>query len=126
MPLKNLDLDRAKYALDCIDEAKHHAEKYKTAVMKALPMIINNGFVATVAFIAARRAKDDNAQNEQDLLYMQLNEWLRKKRKLFGEAPEPDFLRLLLKSDSRTIMLATKESVAFLGWLKRMAEAKKI
>ena len=125
--------------------------EYRSLVRKAGAMIKINGLGQTLAFLLAKanvktadsiRKAHKNELNENALLYKQLEEWLVEDDKdanplisddeiksLKAEIPwsnkeKSTLIERILSNDSATYRLASEEALAYLGWLKRFAEAR--
>ena len=133
--LKALEQQRAAKAwaqISTVPDGK--GKEYYAAVRKAPAMIKMNGLGQTLAFLLAKEEKEASnirgAGAEQlgahGLLYKHLEEWL------IGEAPipwtrttdNPTLMERVLAEDSVVYRQATREALAYLGWLKRFAEAQ--
>lgn len=110
-------------------------ENYRSLVHKAPAMIKMNGLGQTLAFLLAQEKKsaediqkvvEYNQLGADGLLYKHLEEWLVK------EAPIPwtsssqgkdTLIERILAEDSVVYQLVSEEAMAYLGWLKRFAQA---
>ena len=98
-------------------------KKYYRSYVKKMPsLILNSGLVAAMAF--AKKQKDEGKSKGYKLIYNSLFAWLRPPHAGLLQTDKNDFLHALLDKNSHTVRLLTKESIALLGWLKRMAEAE--
>ena len=123
---------------------------YRSLVRKTVAMVKMNGLGQTLAFLldkAKRTAEEIRITSKEKLdvhgiLYKQLEEWLVKNdsdakplisdeeiRSLKAEIHWPDeskktLIERILFNDSITYRLASEEALAYLGWLKRFAEAR--
>jgi len=112
-------------------------------------MVKINGLGQTLAFLLDKAGKsaedirkaDKNELNENALLYKQLEEWLveddsganllisdREGKTLKAEIPwankeKRTLIERILSNDSTIYRLVSEEALAYLGWLKRFAEA---
>jgi CRISPR-associated protein Cmr5 len=90
------------------------------SLVRGLPaMIQTDGLGQSLAFLLAKAKGDRN--NAHYRAYNHLEEWLRDKEQ-FGF--QGDLLQWLLKEDSNRYRQVAVEAQAYLGWLKRFAEAK--
>ena len=94
-------------------KGKNFADEYKTLVSSAPADIQTNGLGQTVAFWLAK----GNAQHKT--LYRHLSTWVMQNTNAQG-----DLMRWITQTDSRRYRQATVEALAFLGWLKRFAQAE--
>jgi len=111
------DQDRAAQAYKdvCAVPKPSVAEKYKSLVRSAPADIQTNGLGQSVAFWRAK------GKDEHNLLYQHVNAWIRNKMKLSND------LHLWIidqTTSSDQYRRATVEALAYLGWLKRFAEAE--
>jgi CRISPR-associated protein Cmr5 len=123
--------------------------EYRALVRKATAMVKINGLGQTLAFLLDKAGKsaedirkdDKNELNENALLYKQLEEWLveddsganllisdREGKTLKAEIPwankeKRTLIERILSNDSTIYRLVSEEALAYLGWLKRFAEA---
>lgn len=111
--------ERAAKAWEYVTAVKGQpfAGEYGGWVKKLPALVLTNGLGQTLAFL---RAKGKGKPNAPQMLYDHLSEWV-----MDEVAPgQPDsLLEWLIKQDSATYRRATTESLAFIVWLKRFAEA---
>jgi len=133
MALKTLEQKRAECAFNKISDIaakiKEYREKgkkeyeslenYKSLVRGFSSMILLNGLGQALAFLRAKGKDDWN--NHHNLLYQHINLWLRKHLR---EGESFDILGKIREEDSYKYRLYTKETLAFLVWLKKFAEAE--
>lgn len=125
---RNNDQKRAKMAWDSVNAVasnkKIKSSEYLSLVRKSPAMIQTNGLGQMLAFLNAKGEiqKNKRLRNDADgphfALYKQLEEWLQGNIGI-GE----DFIEWLVKQDSVSYRMATNETLAYLQWLKRFAEA---
>jgi len=130
--LRSLEQERAKYAWECIQEAKGDIDlenKYKSYVRSAPSYIQINGLGNTLAFYKSKFEADLRKKGENELsadkrayklLYDHLNGW---RKELRGGK---DILEWIRDENTSSLMVfqATKEIIALLNWMKRFAEAE--
>jgi len=130
--LRSLEQKRAKYAWECIQEAKGDIDlenKYKSYVRSAPSYIQINGLGNTLAFYKSKFEADLRKKGENELsadkrayklLYDHLNGW---RKELRGGK---DILEWIRDENTSSLMVfqATKEIIALLNWMKRFAEAE--
>lgn len=107
---------RAKQAWnDVHDEVKGKgfAGEYKALVSSAPADIQTNGLGQTVAFWLSK------GKSQHKTLYRHLSDWMMQEMDEQG-----DLMRWITQTDSRRYRQATVEALAFLGWLKRFAQAE--
>ncbi len=120
---QTLDQQRASQAWEDIQSVKHEPDvrkKYGSLARKVPMLVLVNGLGQTLAFLRAK----GNPKNgkEYDLLYEHLSKWTMSQL-----APEKDSETLLawvMKENSAAYRRATAETLAYLAWLKRFAEAE--
>ncbi|NLZ45861.1 MAG: type III-B CRISPR module-associated protein Cmr5 [Clostridiales bacterium] len=113
---KSLEILRADYAYECVSKVAENNKKYLSLV-RSFPIIIhNNGYMAAIAYLFSKKEKE----KEFKLLYGHIIDWL-KKRELNIEKGE-EFISDLTKKSNEEYRLISKETTAFLIWLKRFAE----
>lgn len=122
MPIKTLQQERAKFAYDCVFKIKQQnngelKKEYKSLVRKFSSMILQNGLGQALAFLKAK------GESHHQSLYNHINSWLRSKF-----APNDGsfdvLLRIINENASVEYRLYTKETLSFLTWLKKFAEAE--
>lgn len=124
--LRTLEQDRANYAWNCVKKIKDRNEeqvekKYKSFVNKSSALVLTNGLGNTLAFYQSKYdGKSAEAQAYKDL-YAHIDEWLKKQ-----DIIDQNVLQWILseKTSSLDVVRATKETVAFISWLKRFAVAE--
>jgi CRISPR-associated protein Cmr5 len=100
-------------------DKRDYKQKYGSLVRGLPARIQTDGLGQTLAFLLAK-AKDSH-QNEHYAAYNHLNVWLSGREQFNFEG---DLFQWLLKQDSDTYRQVAAETQAYLGWLKRFAEAK--
>lgn len=118
---RDLDRSRAEFAWRCVcdvtNESENHRKKYGSLARKMPTLIQVNGLAQTLAFLKAKGEKNDY----QVQMCKHLSEWICNRFKLGTGDLLSDYI---LKMDSQRYRLITSESLAFLQWLKRFAEAE--
>ena len=107
--LKNLDLERASFALEKIRSFTGDKKKLKSYLSKLPSLIMANGLIMTLAFIKSKK-------DEYNYIYEILSHWLYR-----GEG---DFLSHLVSVAPMENIRLTQEAMRLAEWLKRMAEAE--
>ncbi len=143
--INKLEKGRAEFAYRCAKEGIEIKEKkqignefyeddnYDSYVKKIPSMILSNGLGQTLAFIVAKRKKDNergkagsenNPKNAYDLIYKHLTDYLRSNSSVRITMPQErsDLLEWVISCDSAEYRHITQEVLAFLNWLKRFAE----
>jgi CRISPR-associated protein Cmr5 len=85
-------------------------------------LVLTNGLGQTLAFLKAK-GKNDPA-DEHTVLFCHLSSWVLSQVASSTTASNGDLLQWVLQNDSAAYRRATIESLAFLTWLKRFAEAE--
>ena len=113
---------RAKQAWQDVhsDVDKRFASEYKSLVSSAPADVQINGLGQTLAFWQSKgRDKGKPKNNEHAALYNHVSTWVIQQMDASG-----DLLQWITKTDSTRYRQATVEALAFLGWLKRFAQAE--
>jgi CRISPR-associated protein Cmr5 len=116
-----MDQKRAAAAWKAIDEVNKKSDdfkkKYAGWVRSAPADVMTNGLGQTLAFMLAKgKGRDTEAPT---LLYSHLSKWVSPK--IWEE--QASLLEKLMGSNSDVYRWATAETLAYLVWLKRFAEA---
>lgn len=124
-----LEQGRAAFAYECAEMAattlKHKSGEYKSYV-KRLPMLIKtNGLGSALAFIFSKssRGGEPDTKMPWGLIYVQLEEWLKRDNKNLIDFPPRRLAKALTLVDSPTYRSVTVEIMGFLTWLRRYSEA---
>lgn len=130
MPLLNLEKERARYALRKVREAqkdkevKKHLKQYRSYVEGLPALIHNSGLTGAMAFIKAK-SKDKGKEKAYQLIYFTIAEWLSDdKLQLMTLKNQKNLVEKLIKVNSRTTRLLTRESLNLISWLKKIAKAE--
>ena len=112
---QTLEQKRAAQAWKDVQEAKskQFKAKYGPLVKKLPSYILTNGLGQTLAFLLAKGKNDPS--KEHTLLYQQISLWVSQDDKLINK---------VMERDSTTYRNLTAETLAYLNWLKRFAEAE--
>lgn len=121
MSLKTIEQERAHFAFSKIEEVKNNINRdYKPLVRGFASKILLNGLGQALAFLKAKGKK--NHSNHHEILYSHINLWLKKK---FADTENNfDILNKIRTEDSIKYRLYIKETLAFMVWLKKFAEAE--
>jgi CRISPR-associated protein Cmr5 len=95
---------------------------YSSLARKVPMLVLTNGLGQTLAFLKAK-GKNDPA-DEHTVLFRHLSNWVLSQVASSTPASNGDLLQWVLQNDSAAYRRATIESLAFLTWLKRFAEAE--
>lgn len=122
-PRPTLDQRRAAHAWEAVQKAKkldRSAAQTYGGEAKKLPMrIMAAGLGHALAFIVAKAAKKKGLQPLHD----DVTDWVIRKRPLKARAPE-SLIESIVQADAGFLRLATDETLAYLQWLNRFAEAE--
>jgi len=124
---ETLDQRRAKHAWDAVTSFRqkdgkyeHKAKKY-AGEAKKLPMrIMSAGLGPALAFVLAK-AKDKKPDLTK--LHDHLTDWVVKKRPMKASKPN-SLMESIINGDAVFLRRATDETLAYLQWLNRFAEAE--
>ncbi|MYB35583.1 MAG: type III-B CRISPR module-associated protein Cmr5 [Gammaproteobacteria bacterium] len=124
-PLMTLDQERSQRAWECVKNVPNEKIAGYTSVVKSsASLIMNNGLMQTLVYLAA---KSNQKRNEYEYLQEHLCKWVNDVS--FGgdstKAQFPQAMESLYKCSSEQYMSSTREVVAFIGWLRQMADAQK-
>lgn len=113
---------RAAKAWELVSQVKSNPPQYQTAynswVKKVPVLILTNGLGQTLAFLKSK------GKGERELLYEHISVWLKTQKLWSPQAQQKtDLLERLINESSATYRRATLETLAFLNWLKRFADA---
>lgn len=132
--LQTLEQERAKSAWQKIqaviaeseklqdkDEIENFKKKYSGLARSMPAMMQNAGLGQALAFLRAKAGKDHN--KAEWLLYCHLSDWIKNQGNAtaFGEKTLLDWL---IEQSSERYRQVTAETIGYLRWLKRFAEAE--
>lgn len=133
LPLHTLEQERAKLAWSQVTDAstKKLGDDYRSVVRKAPAMVKMNGLGQFLAFLlakageSARRIEDPRRTppNAEGLLYRHVGTWLLSAQSPVRLPPGDSLIERVISANSQAYRHATGETLAYLGWLKRFAEA---
>jgi CRISPR-associated protein Cmr5 len=130
---RTLEQERAAFAWDCIQKIKtgifagdqKRQENYSSLARKAPADIQTNGLGQTLAFWRAKgsdKGKPDEKTPDYQIL-QHVSGWLKSKPGM--NLAKPDLVEWVSKeAQVAEYRRATTETIAFLVWLKRFAEAE--
>lgn len=104
---------------------------YRSAVRKAPAMVKMNGLGQTLAFLLSKEEKEASAAKKspdkaEGYLYKHLDEWLCGPEASVAwpdDLKDRPLMERIMEVESTVYRQATQEALAYLGWLKRFAEA---
>lgn len=113
---RSLEQERANRAWQCVQEVKDRRGEYRALARGAPADIQTNGLGQTLAFWRAK----GNSEHLQ--LLEHVSAWLHTRLDLRAR---PDIVKwIATEASSDDYRRATVETMAFLGWVKRFAEAE--
>lgn len=111
---RDLDRCRAEAAWKAVQEIAATDKEYGSLAREMPTLIQVNGLAQTLAFLKAKN------KTHHQKMFQHLSDWVCQQLRL----RQGDLLEHILGMDSQLYRRATAESLAFLQWLKRFAEAK--
>lgn len=124
--LRTLGQIRANYAWNCIKKIKdldkeQIEKKYKSFVKKSSALLLTNGLGNTLAFYQSKLGGNAAEAEAYGLLYAHIDEWLKNQLML-----NQNVMQWILSENTSSldVIRATKETLAFISWLKRFAAAE--
>lgn len=112
--------NKSEQAVDLFENGiLYKDDKYKSYIKKMPAMIQSNGLGATIAFFLSKGASAKKTKNAYDLIYKQISDWLLEKKFEHGG----NLVKYIISSDSMRYRALTKETLALLAWVKRLADA---
>ncbi len=135
--MRTLEQKRAKKAWDQVKAVpKRFHKEYRSLVRKVPAMIKMCGLGQTLAFLLAKEEKEaqkirdtsdpGKLERAEGCLYKHLEEWLLDEEApiAWPDSPEDQpLMNRIMGVESAVYRQATREALAYLGWLKRFAEA---
>ena len=126
--LQTLEQKRAAEAWSCIqyvneDVADPKFKKgYRSTVLELPSLILTNGLGQTLAFLKSKGK--GNVNNPEEKVYQDLQGWLTSTDIInWGRATEGELIEKIMKIDSNKYRIVTLQTLSFLNWLKRFADA---
>jgi len=119
--IKQSELDRAKYAYDCVNKVKDKEFKgnYKSYVKKIPTLIQVNGLAGTFAFVFSKKGEGSKQKEAYRTIYQQVDKWLKKNYK---NNDETELIEWIITRDPKLYKAITIEVLALFSWLRRFAE----
>ncbi|MBI5305479.1 MAG: type III-B CRISPR module-associated protein Cmr5 [Chloroflexi bacterium] len=113
---QTLEQQRAHAAWQAIKEVRTNEQKKYSAIARTAPSyILTNGLGQTLAFLSAK-------SDAEKTLYRHLESWLKTRLKIADA--QFDAREWIGRTDSAMYRRAMVETLAYLTWLKRFAEAE--
>jgi CRISPR-associated protein Cmr5 len=116
--LRTLEQERARNAwenIEAVVKQPDYRGDYKSLVKRVPALILTNGLLQTLAFLESKPKKP-----HFKILAQQLSKWVCRQLNL----SQGNLSERLREGDSALLRLATQESLAYLQWLRRFAEAE--
>lgn len=115
---QTLQQKRAAHAWGCIEKVPTGIQKKYGSLVRGLPALVqSDGLGQTLAFLKAKAG--GKPDKEHMVAYDHIAQWVSQELGAQG-----DLLEWLLKQSTAEYRRATAETLAYLSWLKRFAEAK--
>jgi len=117
--IKTLEQKRASHAWKRIEETKKLGDddkakkSFKTEIKKTPTRIVSSGLGQALAFLDAKQ----KAPN----LVAALSDWIKLRR---GLNHQKDLLKAIIHGNAEYLRYATAESLAYLEWMVKLAEAE--
>jgi len=124
--IENLEQQRAEEAWSCVDYVNREIDdpsfkkEYRSLAMRLPSLIITNGLGQTLAFLKAKGKGKDSKPEEK--IYQDIDGWLSKSKKIKWTT-KGELIERLIALNSSEFRFATYETLSFLTWLKRFADA---
>lgn len=126
--LQKVEQKRAAEAWSCIQavsediDSSKFKKEYRSIVMKLPTLILTNGLGQTLAFLKSKGKNDDS--NPEEKVYGDLQGWLKKPNVVnWGRVTHDELIERIMAIDSTKYRFITIESLSFLNWLKKFADA---
>ena len=121
--MKRTELDRAKFAYDCVNsvlsKSNKTQESYKSYVKKIPTLIQVNGLAGTFAFVFSKKGDKEGQKEAYKIIYEQVNDWLKQNYK---KDNDEELVKWIIEQNPKLYKAITIEVLAFFSWLKRFAE----
>lgn len=110
-----------QYVNEEIDD-KGFKKDYRSLVLKLPSLILTNGLGQTLAFLKSKGKGEESKPAEK--IYQDLQVWLAKPEVInWGKATQPELIERIMAVNSDKYRFVTIETLSFLNWLKRFADA---
>ncbi|MBM4330708.1 MAG: type III-B CRISPR module-associated protein Cmr5 [Deltaproteobacteria bacterium] len=121
---QTLEQKRASSAWNEVEKinraSKDIKDKYKGLVLKLPALIHTNGLGQTLAFLKYKGKGD--TKDPHEIVYNHLQGWLFNNLK-WDDIKDSDLIKRIIFANSEKYRYATNETLAYLTWLRRFAEA---
>ena len=118
MAKPSLDQERAKHAWEAVVSAKNEKDpkKYGGQAKKLPIRIIASGLGSALSFLIAKKYAPKLVED--------LSNWIGKQIPTLNDHSSDNLLQRIIQGDSDFLRRATDETLAYLQWLNRFAEAE--
>lgn len=121
-PFLTRDQHRAQHALGKVREVPNQLRSdYQTLVKGFSATIVTNGLGQACAMLLAKAENKDASNSAHRRLYEHLSDWLLKEAKVYKDAKE--LIDAVVGHGQSQYVRAQAESLAYLEWLKKFAQA---
>jgi CRISPR-associated protein Cmr5 len=118
---------RAQHALQRVNQvqtkAKRFRDEYKSYAESLPANIVMNGLGQACAMLLAQAKGKSADQDAHRLLYDHLQDWLRGPEQAAVYPKDQDLVKAVINHGQREHVRAQFESLAYLNWLKKFAQA---
>ena len=104
-------------------KAKKFRDEYKSYAESLPANIVMNGLGQACAMLLAQAKGKSADQDAHRLLYDHLQDWLRGPEQAAVYPPDQDLVKAVISHGQREYVRAQFESLAYLNWLKKFAQA---
>jgi CRISPR-associated protein Cmr5 len=118
--IRDLEKQRAEFAYEKVEEFINEnsedskkLKEYKSYVKKIPSLIQTNGLAATFAFMYSKKGT-------YEVIYKQVEKWLKEERKI--KKDEEELIRWMINLTSPEYRRVTNEVMGLFVWLRRFAE----
>jgi CRISPR-associated protein Cmr5 len=124
--LQTKEQERAGAAWDCVDNVnklpdEKFKKEYRSNALKLPSLILTNGLGQTLAFLKSKGKRDLSKSEEK--VYRDLEDWLKRPGVINWGTAQGELIERIMKINSDKYRLVTTETLAFINWLKRFADA---
>jgi len=123
--MKQSELNRAKFAYDCVNSVLSKSQKtkesYKSYVKKIPTYIQVNGLAGALAFIFSKKGEGSPTKEAYKEIYKQIDDWLKQNLK---KNNDEDLVKWVIEQESKLYKAITIEVLSLFSWIRRFAEGK--
>lgn len=135
--IQRLEQKRAAEAWSCVDfvdkdldpaevkDIQKFKKEYRSNVMKLPSLILTNGLGQTLAFLKSKGKREEGkSKKAEEQIYEHLQEWLTNGGVInWSNATKGELIERIMAVNSDKYRHVTSETLAFMNWLKRFADA---